>query len=99
VPIEEVAGTVGELIEQGEVRFFGLGESDQPTIRRAHETYPVSVLQTGHSVFERDVEAEILPLLDELGIGFVAYSPLGRGFLAGEVKPARRVPRRRHQQL
>jgi aryl-alcohol dehydrogenase-like predicted oxidoreductase len=92
VPIEEVAGTVGELIEQGKVRFFGLSEAGPETIRRAHETYPVSVLQTEYSVFERDVEAEILPLLEELGIGFVAYSPLGRGFLTGEVKPGSEYP-------
>jgi aryl-alcohol dehydrogenase-like predicted oxidoreductase len=92
VPIEEVAGAVGELIEQGKVRFFGLSEAGPETIRRAHETYPVSVLQTEYSVFERDVEAEILPLLEELEIGFVAYSPLGRGFLTGEVKPGSEYP-------
>jgi aryl-alcohol dehydrogenase-like predicted oxidoreductase len=92
VPIEEVAGAVGELIEQGKVRFFGLSEAGPETIRRAHETYPVSVLQTEYSVFERAVEAEILPLLEELGIGFVAYSPLGRGFLTGEVKPGSEYP-------
>src|SRR6195952_970417 len=86
VPIEEVAGAVGELIEQGKVRFFGLSEAGPETIRRAHETYPVSVLQTEYSVFERDVEATILPLLEELEIGFVAYSPLGRGFLTREGK-------------
>jgi aryl-alcohol dehydrogenase-like predicted oxidoreductase len=92
VPIEEVAGTVGELIEQGKVRFFGLSEAGPETIRRAHATYPVSVLQTEYSVFERDVEDAILPVLEELGIGFVAYSPLGRGFLTGEFKPAAEYP-------
>ncbi|HTR75846.1 MAG TPA: aldo/keto reductase [Solirubrobacterales bacterium] len=92
VPIEEVAGTVGELIEQGKVRFFGLSEAGPETIRRAHATYPVSVLQTEYSVFERDVEAQILPVLEELGIGFVAYSPLGRGFLTGEVRPGSEYP-------
>jgi aryl-alcohol dehydrogenase-like predicted oxidoreductase len=92
VPIEEVAGTVGELIEQGKVRFFGLSEAGPETIRRAHAAYPVSVLQTEYSVFERDVEDQILPLLEELGIGFVAYSPLGRGFLTGEVKPGSEYP-------
>jgi aryl-alcohol dehydrogenase-like predicted oxidoreductase len=92
VPIEEVAGAVGELIEQGKVRFFGLSEAGPETIRRAHETYPVSVLQTEYSVFERAVEADILPVLEELGIGFVAYSPLGRGFLTGEVKPGSEYP-------
>jgi aryl-alcohol dehydrogenase-like predicted oxidoreductase len=92
VPIEDVAGTVGELVEQGKVRFFGLSEAGPETIRRAHETFPVSVLQTEYSVFERDVEARVLPLLEELGIGFVAYSPLGRGFLTGEVKPGSEYP-------
>ncbi|MFM9444986.1 aldo/keto reductase [Streptomyces acidiscabies] len=88
VPIEDVAGTVGELIAEGKVRFFGLSEAGPDTIRRAHAVHPVSVLQTEYSVFERAVEAEILPLLRELGIGFVPYSPLGRGFLTGAVKPA-----------
>jgi aryl-alcohol dehydrogenase-like predicted oxidoreductase len=92
VPIEEVAGAVGELCEQGKVRFFGLSEAGPETIRRAHATYPVSVLQTEYSVFERAVEPRILPLLEELGIGFVAYSPLGRGFLTGEVKPGSEYP-------
>jgi aryl-alcohol dehydrogenase-like predicted oxidoreductase len=92
VPIEEVAGAVGELIEQGKVRFFGLSEAGPETIRRAHATFPVSVLQTEYSVFERDVEGAVLPVLEELGIGFVAYSPLGRGFLTGEVKPGSEYP-------
>jgi aryl-alcohol dehydrogenase-like predicted oxidoreductase len=91
VPIEEVAGAVGELIEQGKVRFFGLSEAGPETIRRAHAIYPVSVLQTEYSVFEREVE-QILPVVEELGIGFVAYSPLGRGFLTGEVKPGGEYP-------
>jgi aryl-alcohol dehydrogenase-like predicted oxidoreductase len=91
VPIEEVAGAVGGLIEQGKVRFFGLSEAGPETIRRAHATYPVSVLQTEYSVFEREVE-QILPVLEEFGIGFVAYSPLGRGFLTGEVKPGSEYP-------
>jgi aryl-alcohol dehydrogenase-like predicted oxidoreductase len=92
VPIEEVAGAVGELIEEGKVRFFGLSEAGAETIRRAHEVHPVSVLQTEYSLFERAVEAEILPALRELGIGFVAYSPLGRGFLTSAVKPAAEYP-------
>ena len=92
VPIEEVAGTVGELIEQGKVRFFGLSEAGPETIRKAHATYPVSVLQTEYSVFEREVEPQVLPVLEELGIGFVPYSPLGRGFLTGEVKPGSDYP-------
>jgi aryl-alcohol dehydrogenase-like predicted oxidoreductase len=88
VPIEDVAGTVGELIREGKVRFFGLSEAGPEAIRRAHVVQPVSVLQTEYSVFERAVEAEVLPVLRELGIGFVPYSPLGRGFLTGEVRPA-----------
>ena len=92
VPIEEVAGAVGELIEHGKVRFFGLSEAGPETIRRAHAIYPVSVLQTEYSVFEREVEPRILPLLEELGIGFVAYAPVGRGFLTGEVKPGSEYP-------
>jgi aryl-alcohol dehydrogenase-like predicted oxidoreductase len=92
VPIEEVAGTVGELVEQGKVRFFGLSEAGPETIRKAHATYPVSVLQTEYSVFEREVEPEVLPVIEELGIGFVPYSPLGRGFLTGEIKPASEYP-------
>jgi aryl-alcohol dehydrogenase-like predicted oxidoreductase len=88
VPIEDVAGAVRELIEQGKVRFFGLSEAGPDDIRRAHAVQPVSVLQTEYSIFERTVEAEILPLLRELGIGFVAYSPLGRGFLTSAIKPA-----------
>ncbi|PKK13238.1 aldo/keto reductase [Thermomonospora sp. CIF 1] len=86
VPIEEVAGTVGELIEAGKVRYFGLSEAGENTIRRAHAVCPVSALQTEYSLFERDVEA-LFPVLRELGIGFVAYSPLGRGFLTGSAKP------------
>ena len=88
VPIEEVAGTVGELISEGKVRFLGLSEAGPETIRRAHATHPVSVLQSEYSIFERAVEAEVLPTVRELGIGFVAYSPLGRGFLTGDFKPA-----------
>lgn len=92
VPIEDVAGAVAELIAAGKVRYFGLSEAGPDTIRRAHAVHPVSVLQTEYSLFERAVEAEILPLLRELGIGFVPYSPLGRGFLAGEMKPASEYP-------
>jgi aryl-alcohol dehydrogenase-like predicted oxidoreductase len=92
VPIEDVAGAVGELIDAGTVRYFGLSEAGPDTIRRAHAIQPVSVLETEYSIFERQVEAEILPLLRELGIGFVPYSPLGRGFLTGEIKPASEYP-------
>ncbi|MER7990310.1 aldo/keto reductase [Streptomyces noursei] len=87
VPIEEVAGTVKELIDAGKVKYFGLSEAGPETIRMAHAVQPVSVLQTEYSLFERDVE-QLLPTLDELGIGFVAYSPLGRGFITGTAKPA-----------
>jgi aryl-alcohol dehydrogenase-like predicted oxidoreductase len=92
VPIEDVAGTVGELVAEGKVRFLGLSEAGPEIIRRAHATFPVSVLQTEYSVFERAVEADVLPVVRELGIGFVPYSPLGRGFLTGAVKPAADYP-------
>jgi aryl-alcohol dehydrogenase-like predicted oxidoreductase len=88
VPIEDMAGAVKELIDAGKVRYFGLSEAGPDDIRRAHAVQPVSVLQTEYSIFERAVEREILPTTRELGIGFVAYSPLGRGFLTSEVKPA-----------
>ncbi|HEY5318377.1 MAG TPA: aldo/keto reductase [Solirubrobacteraceae bacterium] len=92
VPIEEVAGAVKDLIDEGKVRFFGLSEAGPEVIRRAHAVHPVSVLQTEYSIFERAVESEILPTIRELGIGFVAYSPLGRGFLTPAVKPAAEYP-------
>ena len=92
VPIEDVAGTVKDLITEGKVRWFGLSEAGPDTIRRAHAVQPVSVLQTEYSVFEREVEADILPTVRELGIGFVPYSPLGRGFLTGDVRPAAEYP-------
>lgn len=87
VPIEDVAGTIKDLIVASKVKYFGLSEAGPETIRRAHAVQPVTVLQTEYSVFEREVEV-IFPTLRELGIGFVPYSPLGRGFLTGEVKPA-----------
>jgi aryl-alcohol dehydrogenase-like predicted oxidoreductase len=92
VPIEEVAGTVAELIQAGKVRYFGLSEAGPETIRRAHAVQPVSVLQTEYSVFERMVEDTVLPVVRELGIGFVPYSPLGRGFLTGDVRPGSEYP-------
>jgi aryl-alcohol dehydrogenase-like predicted oxidoreductase len=92
VPIEDVAGTVGELIAAGKVRYFGLSEAGPETIRRAHVVQPVSVLQTEYSIFEREVEDAVLPVLRELGIGFVAYSPLGRGFLTSTVRPGSEYP-------
>src|SRR6476646_1149970 len=92
VPIEEVAGTVGELITAGKVRFFGLSEAGVSNIRRAHAVYPVSALQSEYSLWERNLEADIIPVLRELGICLVAFSPLGRGFLTGEVKRAEEYP-------
>lgn len=92
VPVEDVAGAVGELVAAGKVRFFGLSEAGPDTIRRAHAVHPVSVVQTEYSIFEREVEDDVLPLLGELGIGFVPYSPLGRGFLTSAVKPGHEYP-------
>lgn len=85
VPIEDVAGTVADLIKAGKVRHFGLSEASAATIRRAHAVQPVTALQSEYSLWTRDPEAEILPVLEELGIGFVPYSPLGRGFLTGQL--------------
>jgi aryl-alcohol dehydrogenase-like predicted oxidoreductase len=85
VPIEEVAGAVKELIGAGKVRHFGLSEAGAQTIRRAHAVQPVTALQSEYSLFWREPEAEILPALEELGIGFVPFSPLGRGFLTGRI--------------
>ena len=85
-PIEETVGAMGELVTQGKVRFLGLSEAAPATIRRAHAVHPISALQTEYSIWSRDPEHEILPTLRELGIGFVPYSPLGRGFLTGKVR-------------
>jgi len=84
VPIEDVAGAVKELIQAGKVKHFGLSEAAPATIRRAHAVQPVTALQSEYSLWERRVEGEVLPVLEELGIGFVPYSPLGRGFLTGK---------------
>jgi aryl-alcohol dehydrogenase-like predicted oxidoreductase len=92
VPIEDVAGTVGDLIKQGKVRFFGLSEAGVAKIRRAHAVHPLSALQSEYSLWERNLEPEIIPLLRELGIGLVPFCPLGRGFLTGEVKRAEEYP-------
>jgi len=86
VPIEETVGAMAGLVAEGKVRFLGLSEAAPATIRRAHATHPIAALQTEYSLWSRDVEAEVLPTVRELGIGFVAYSPLGRGFLAGQFK-------------
>ncbi len=88
VPIEDVAGAVKELIREGKVRHFGLSEAGVPTIRRAHAVQPVTALQNEYSLWWRGPEAEVLPALEELGIGFVAYSPLGKGFLTGKIDEA-----------
>jgi len=85
VPIEEVAGTVQDLVRQGKVKHFGLSEAGARTIRRAHAVQPVAALQSEYSLFWREPEAEILPTLEELGIGFVPFSPLGKGFLTGKI--------------
>jgi aryl-alcohol dehydrogenase-like predicted oxidoreductase len=85
-PIEETVGAMGELVQAGKVRYLGLSEAAPATIRRAHAVHPISALQTEYSVWSRDPEAEIMPTLRELGIGFVPYSPLGRGFLTGTVR-------------
>ena len=85
VPIEDVAGTVKELIQQGKVKHFGLSEAGAQTIRRAHAVQPVTALQSEYSLWTRNPEAEVLPTLEELGIGFVPFSPLGRGFLTGRL--------------
>jgi len=88
VPIEDVAGTVGELVAAGKVRHFGLSEAAPSTIRRAHAVHPVTAVQSEYSLWTRDPEPEVLPALAELGIGFVPFSPLGKGFLTGTVDQA-----------
>ena len=92
VPIEETVGAMAELVEAGKVRYLGLSEAAPETIRRAHAVHPISALQTEYSLFTRDPEDEVLPTLRELGIGFVAYSPLGRGFLTGAWKSMEDLP-------
>lgn len=86
VPIEETIGAMAELVQQGKVRYLGMSEAAPATIRRAQTVHPISALQTEYSLWSRDPEDEILPTVRELGIGFVAYSPLGRGFLSGQIK-------------
>jgi aryl-alcohol dehydrogenase-like predicted oxidoreductase len=86
VPIEETVGAMAELVQQGKVRHLGLSEASPQTIRRAHAVHPITALQTEYSLWTRDPEAEVLPTVRELGIGFVAYSPLGRGFLTGRFR-------------
>jgi len=86
VPIEDTVGAMSELVRAGKVRFLGLSEAAPATIRRAAAVHPMTALQTEYSLWTRDVETEILPTCRELGIGFVPYSPLGRGFLSGQIK-------------
>jgi aryl-alcohol dehydrogenase-like predicted oxidoreductase len=86
VPIEETVGAMAELVQQGKVRYLGLSEAGAATIRRAYAVHPITAVQTEYSLWSRELEAEILPTLRELGIGLVAYSPLGRGFLTGQIK-------------
>jgi aryl-alcohol dehydrogenase-like predicted oxidoreductase len=92
VPIEETIGAMGRLAHEGKVRFLGLSEAGADTIRRAHAEHPISVLQTEYSVWERGVERSILPVMRQIGIGLIAYSPLGRGFLARRITDMRRLP-------
>jgi aryl-alcohol dehydrogenase-like predicted oxidoreductase len=108
VPIEDVAGTVSELAAEGKVRHFGLSEASSATIRRAHAVFPVTAVQSEYSLWTRDPETEVLPTLAELGIGFVPFSPLGKGFLTGTVDASttfsdgdirRRVPRFEEENL
>ena len=91
-PIEETVGAMAELVSEGKVRHLGLSEAWTPTIRRAHAVHPITALQSEYSLWTRDQEDEVLPVLRELGIGFVAYSPLGRGFLTGAVRCREDIP-------
>ena len=92
VPIEETVGGMAELVKEGKVRFLGLSEAAADTVRRAAKVHPIAALQSEYSIWERDVEAEILPACRENGIGFVPYSPLGRGFLAGGIRSLAELP-------
>ena len=92
VPIEDVVGTMADLVREGKARFLGLSEAGERTIRRAHAVHPISALQSEYSLWERNLEPRIIPLLRELGIGLVPFAPLGRGFLTGAVKRAEEYP-------
>ena len=98
VPMEDVAGAVGNLVREGKVRFFGLSEAGVEDIRRAHAVHPVSALQSEYSLWERNLESEIIPMLQELGIGLVPFCPLGRGFLTGSAKRAEECTAKDHRQ-
>src|SRR5436189_151197 len=91
-PIEDTVGAMAELVKEGKVRFLGLSEAAPDTIRRAHKVHPITALQTEYSLWSREPEEEILPTVRELGIGFVAYSPLGRGFLTGRFRRLEDLP-------
>jgi aryl-alcohol dehydrogenase-like predicted oxidoreductase len=98
VPIEETVGAMAELIDAGKVRYLGLSEAGRETIRRAHATHPLSALQTEYSLMSRDIEQDVLPTCRDLGIGFVAYSPLSRGLLTGKIRDVERdLPRDDHR--
>jgi aryl-alcohol dehydrogenase-like predicted oxidoreductase len=99
VPIEETTGAMADLVQAGKVRFIGLSEAAPATIRRAHKIHPVTALQTEYSLWSRDPEDEILPLARELGIAFVAYSPLGRGFLTGRFRRFEDIPEGDYRRL
>jgi aryl-alcohol dehydrogenase-like predicted oxidoreductase len=92
VPIEDVVGAMADLVREGKVRYLGLSEAGEETIRRAHAVHPITALQSEYSLWERNLEPRIIPTLRELGIGLVPFSPLGRGFLTGEVKRAEEYP-------
>jgi len=92
VPIEDVIGTMADLVDQGKVRYLGLSEAGEQTIRRAHAVHPITALQSEYSLWERNLEPRIIPLLRELGIGLVPFAPLGRGFLTGAVRRAEEYP-------
>lgn len=92
VPIEDVVGAMADLVREGKVRFLGLSEAGEQTLRRAHAVHPIAALQSEYSLWERNLEARIIPLLRELGIGLVPFAPLGRGFLTGAVKRAEEYP-------
>jgi len=92
VPIEETVGAMAELVDEGKVRHLGLSEASPETIRRAHATHPITAVQSEYSLWTRDVEGGVLDTLRELGIGFVAYSPLGRGFLTGQIRSMSDLP-------
>ena len=97
VPIEDVVGTMADLVGEGKVRFLGLSEAGERNIRRAHDTHPIAALQSEYSLWERNLEPRIIPLLRELGIGLVPFAPLGRGFLTGEVKRAEEYSEKDHR--